>query len=673
MRLLIQSVSLLALIASIVPAASLAQSVSDTIGLPEVVITGQLSDRERRSTAPLHILTDTQIGQLNALQLSDALKHLPGVTIRDFGGIGGLKTVSVRSLGAHHTTVSYNGIALSDQQTGQIDIGRFSLDNVERLTLHNGQDDRIFRPARTFAAASALEITTVAPRFTGKSRINGKATMRGGSFGLFNPSLLLNGKLSEKVSATLSSEWMRSRGNYPYLLRYGSSAGDSTSSERRINGDVGSLRLESSLHAQFSARSRGDMRLYYYNSERGLPGATIYYNTLRDAAQRLWEKNFFLQGHIEHAFSRQWELMADGKYQRGSLHYLDPHYLGASGKVEDHFTQVERYGSLSALYRAYPNLSFSASSDLVSASMNANRQGFATPTRLTSHAVIAAKWVDEKLLATASLLRTQTFEWAKQGVAGTNRLRYSPYLSASLKLLQDNDLRLRAFYKKSFRLPTFSDLYFPQVGVRDLLPEDAEQFNIGLTFGATHGALLQQFTFTADAYHNQVDNKIVAYPTGNLHQWAMINVGKVMIDGADFSLESVTALKGKALLHAGVSYTWQRATDRTNPQQINYGHQLPYTPNHSGSARATLEIKQLQLSYTLIWSGERYSNGYNDAAYRMQGYTDHSISLQKSFSTRLGRLMLVGEALNLTGRNYEIVRNYPMPGRSYRLTLSIYY
>ncbi|NLY23824.1 MAG: TonB-dependent receptor [Bacteroidales bacterium] len=673
MRVFKQKVFLLIFVVLTVGNGVTGQTVADSLELPEVVISERFRDREMRSTAPRHILIDEQIGQLNALQLSDAVKHFPGVTIRDYGGIGGLKTISVRSLGAHHTAVSYNGIVLSDQQTGQIDIGRFSLDNVERLTLHNGQDDRIFRPARTFAATSALEITTAAPRFADNKRVNGKATLRGGSFGLFNPSLLINSRLSEKVSASINGEWMSSRGDYPYLLRYGSSAGDSTSWERRINGDVENMRLESSLHAKFSASSRGGLRLYYYSSERGLPGATIYHNTLHDAGQRLWDRSFFLQGHFEHALSCKWELQANGKFQQGYLRYLDPTYLGASGKVEDIFTQFERYGSLSALYRAFPNLSFSASSDLISATMHGNRQGFTTPTRLTTHAVIAAKWVSERLLATASLLRTQTFESTENGVAATNCNRLSPYLSASFKPLYAHELRLRAFYKKSFRLPTFNDLYYPQVGVRNLLPEDAEQFNIGLTFGTTNGALLQQFTFMADAYHNRVDNKIVAYPTGNLHQWAMINVGKVIINGADLSMESVTALTDRMMIRAGVSYTWQIASDRTDPQQVNYGHQLPYTPRHSGSARAALELKQLQLSYTLIWSGERYSNGYNDAAYRMQGYADHSISLQRSFSTPLGRLLLAGEALNLTGRNYEIVRNYPMPGRSYRLTLSIHF
>lgn len=674
MRYFFQSVCLLAsTVICALPGYALAQTVSDTIGLPEVVVTERFSDREIRATAPRYILTEEQIGQLNALQLSDAVKYLPGVTIRDYGGIGGLKTISVRSLGAHHTAVSYNGIALSDQQTGQIDIGRFSLDNVKRLMLHNGQDDRIFRPARSFVSASVLEIITSEPRFNGNEWLNGKVSLRGGSYGLYNPSLLINSKLSERVSATFSGEWMSSRGDYPYLLSYGTSAGDSTSHERRINSDVENLRLEGSLHAKFSASSRGDLRLYYFSSERGLPGATIYYNTLHDAGQRLWDKSFFLQGHIEHAFSSKLVFQTDGKFQRSYLRYLDPSYLGASGKVEDTFTQYEHYGSLSALYRAFPNLSFSASTDLISATMYANRQDFVIPTRLTSHTVIATKWVNEQLLATASILRTQTFESAENGTAGTNRSRLSPYLSVSFKPFHAYELRMRAFYKKSFRLPTFNDLYFPQVGVRNLQPEDAEQFNIGLTFGTTNDELLQQFTITADTYHNRVENKIVAYPTGNLHQWAMVNVGKVIINGIDLSLEGSTAVTDEMMLHAGSSYTWQTAIDHTDRQQVSFGHQLPYTPHHSGSSRMALEIKQLQVAYTLIWSGKRYSNGYNDAAYRMERYADHSISLQKSFNTSLGRLMLVGEVLNLTNKNYEIVRNYPMPGRSFRLTLSIHF
>jgi len=671
MKVLIQRVFLLLIAAAAAGNRLVAQTVSDSLRLPEVVITERYADREIRSTAPLHILSGKTIRNLQALQLSDVVKHFPGVTVKDYGGIGGLKTVSVRSLGAGHTAVNYNGVAVTDVQTGQVDIGRFSLDNVENITLYNGQNDQIFMPARTFALASALNILSAVPLFTGDEKVNGKAAVKGGSFGLFNPSFLMNLKLSDNLTGSFSGEWMSAGGAYPYLLHYGEAGTDSTSTERRVNSDVKNLRLETALHAYLSEKSKGGLRLYYYQSERGLPGATIYYNTENFSSQRLWDRTFFTQGHFEHAFSRQWLVQVHAKYNRSYLRYLDPSWLGAAGKVDDIFTQQETYTSLSALYRAFERLSFSAAADLTAAAMQSDRERFATPGRLTFQSVIAAKWVSEQLLTTASLLYTQTVESARFGDPAENRSKFSPYISASFKPSVDLDLRLRAFYKNSFRLPTFNDLYYPLVGMRQLLPEDASQFNAGITFSSSAGGDVPLITVTADAYHNRVRNKIVAYPTGNLHQWTMMNFGLVSVNGMDITLESALDLTGTVHLLFGGTYTFQQAIDHTDPGKTTYNHQLPYTPRHSGSARAALETVWFNIAYTLLWSGERFSNAYNSEVYRMGGYSDHSISVAKSLTTPLGVMQLSVEALNLSGRNYEIVRNYPMPGRSYRMKLSI--
>lgn len=112
--------------------------------MPEVTVSDTYHTREVRSMAPTQTLSKEELKSLNALQVSDAVKHFAGVTVKDYGGIGGLKTVSLRSLGAEHTAIGYDGIAVSDCQTGQIDIGRFSLDKVDRLSLSNGQNDNIF-------------------------------------------------------------------------------------------------------------------------------------------------------------------------------------------------------------------------------------------------------------------------------------------------------------------------------------------------------------------------------------------------------------------------------------------------------------------------------------------------------------------------------------------------
>ena len=109
-----------------------------TYSIPEITVSDIYQTREVRSTAPLQVFSKDALKNLHALQVSDAVKHFAGVTVKDYGGIGGLKTVSIRSLGAQHTAVGYDGITLTDCQTGQIDIGRFSLDNVDRLSLNNG-------------------------------------------------------------------------------------------------------------------------------------------------------------------------------------------------------------------------------------------------------------------------------------------------------------------------------------------------------------------------------------------------------------------------------------------------------------------------------------------------------------------------------------------------------
>ena len=101
--------------------------------LDEVVVTTNTKTKQSRATAPLQILTGEALEGLNAIQVADAVKHFSGVMVKDYGGIGGLKTMSVRSLGASHTAVSYDGIAVNDAQNGQIDIRRFSLDNVDMV------------------------------------------------------------------------------------------------------------------------------------------------------------------------------------------------------------------------------------------------------------------------------------------------------------------------------------------------------------------------------------------------------------------------------------------------------------------------------------------------------------------------------------------------------------
>ena len=650
----------------------LAQTGLDSLQrLPEVVVTEGYADREIRSSAPMRVLLRKSIRNLNALQLSDVVKHFPGVTVKDFGGIGGLKAVSVRSLGASHTAVNYNGFTINDVQTGQIDIGRFALDNVDMISLNSGQSDNIFQPARLFASASVLNIRSAAPQVGSDQKVNGRASLKTGSFGMFNPAVSTNLKLNEKLSASLSGEWLSANGEYPYILHYGEAGRDSSSVEKRENTDVRNFRLEGALFANFSERGSGNLRTYYYRSERGLPGATILYNTSGFSKQRLRDNTFFTQAHYRNYISNRWAFQANVKYNNGYVYYLDPEFLNAEGKLENRYRQNELYGSVSALFRALENLSFSVSTDVVMNNLSANLPDFAYPTRYTSLSSLAAKYVTDRLLATASLLYTQTSEHVRSGTAANNRHRLSPYSSLTYRPFEAIDFRLRAFYKNIFRLPTFNDLYYSRVGKRDLKPEDTHQFNIGLTYSTSAGDRVPLLTMTADAYLNKISNKIVSYPNRNIFEWSMMNFGSVVISGVDVALESAFVLSPKVKLLAGSSFTFQNSRNRSNPDSPAYNHQLPYTPRFSGSGRAVVETSWLTAAYTVLWSGTRYTSAQNMPENRLSGYADHGVSLSKSVGVKHNKVDLSVEALNLSNKNYEIVRNFPMPGRSFRGTISI--
>lgn len=647
-----------------------------TYTIPEVTVSDLYQTREVRSAAPLQILTKDALKNLQALQVSDAVKHFAGVTVKDYGGIGGLKTVSIRSLGAQHTAVGYDGITLTDCQTGQIDIGRFSLDNVDQLSLSNGQSDNIFQPARYFASAGILNIQTLTPRFEEGKRTNISASFKTGSWGLVNPSLLLEQRLNRKWTASANAEWMSSDGQYPYTLHYGNTQSDQTSREKRKNTDVQTLRAEAGLYGNFSDKEQWRLKAYYFQSSRGLPNATTFYYDY--STQHLWDKNTFIQSQYKKEFNRQWVFQTSAKWNWSYQRYLDPDTKNSIGKTENSYYQQEYYLSASVLYRILNNLSFSLSTDGSINTMNANLQAFASPTRYSWLTAFAGKYVNDWLTLSASALATVINEDAKQGGSAGNHRKLTPYISASLKPLRNEEFRIRFFYKDIFRLPSFNDLYYEEVGNANLKPENAQQYNIGMTYSKNICPFLPYISATIDAYYNKITDKIIAYPTKNLAVWSMRNLGSVEIKGIDATGSLSLQPWEKIRINLSGNYTYQRALDVTS-SDVNtsegrtYEHQIAYTPRVSASGQAGIETPWINLSYSFLFSGKRYMQGENIAENRLDSYSDHSISASRSFNIMKTKTSVGIEVLNIADKNYEIIKSFPMPGRSVRASISIKY
>ncbi len=639
--------------------------------IDEVVVKENRKQKELRATTPVQQLQVEELKRTGVLQVSDAAKLFSGVIVKDYGGIGGLKTISIRSLGAAHTAVSYDGIAISDAQTGQIDLGKLSLDNVQAISLANGQSDDMGQPARLLASAGVLYLNTSAPQFTEKDKkVNTDLSIKAGSFGFVNPNFRIENSWNKRLSSTITIDYMHIHGAYPYKLFNGTA----TEQRHRKNSDVQSFKTEANLYALLSKERKATAKLYYYQAERGLP-TNILYNTF--AGQRLWDRNFFGQLKYERKYNSQWFLRAHAKYNHSYNRYYDPSVLNMDRADNNHYRQDEYYLQATVNYRPIPCLTLALANDGFVNRMNADLDNFAIPTRFTLLNALSAKYVHPRVTVTAHLLSTLTHEDVRHGKAAPNRHHLSPAVGISAQPFATQDFRIRAFYKDILRLPTFNDLYYGTVGTRTLRPEKARQFNGGISWTHNTEGLLQSVNITADAFYNRVSDKIVAMPSKNLFVWSMLNVGRVDIKGTEATLSTEWLLhKGFTCQLAG-NYTWQRALDKTSkeklPYRTTYNHQIPYTPRHSGSVRLTLYTPWIGIGYTALFTGERYCNQYNSAEYHLEGYHEHSLTAWREWQLKKIHLTLQVEALNIGGKQYEIVKNYPMPGRQFRGVMRIRY
>lgn len=639
-----------------------AQSKLDSLQqLEEVIVTARNYQKE---VIPVQQLSGKELQRLNSHNIADALRYFSGIQIKDYGGVGGLKTVNIRSMGTNHVGVFYDGIELGNAQNGTVDLGRFSLDNMESVTLYNGQKSAIFQPAKDFGSAGTIYLQSRTPQFKGEKRHNVKAAFKTGSFGLVNPSFLWEHRLSQNVSSSLSAEYMYTTGKYKFTYRVKN--GYDTTAVRQ-NGDVNAVRIEGGLFGKFKG-GYWRMKGYFYRSERGYPGAIVRNKFTHE--DRQWDTNTFFQGSLKKDFSPCYSLLLNVKYAYDYLHYLaDPNRDESLMYTNNHYYQHEVYTSTANRITLFPWWSLNFSADYQFNLLNADLKDFAYPRRHSFLFAGATAFDFHKLKMQASLLSTVVHDEVTQinSQAAGNKVEWTPTAILSYRPFSPIDFNLRAFYKRIFRMPTLNDLYYTFIGNTDLEPEYTNQYNIGFTYSKdfTH-TWLKRIEIQTDFYYNEVENKIIATPTSNFFRWTMINLGKVEIRGVDVAVQTEWQLGRELFLNGRVNYTYQKAQDFTNPEDEFYGGQIPYIPWHSGSANLNASFRRWEANYSFIYTGERYSSSANiPVNYQLPWYTS-DCSIAYRHPLRKGNLKATLEVNNLLNQQYEVVACYPMPGINFR-------
>ena len=301
-----------------VTATATVEQKTDTVSLKklnEVVVNGHHL-QSVRAALPVQVLSEKELGNLNASSIADVARHFAGVTVKDYGGIGGLKTFSIRGLGALHTGVSYDGMMMSDVQSGQIDLSRFSVENIAEVTLSNGQPNNLLQPARFFASSGVLAFSTKMPEYNVNYTFTGNISAKAGSFGMYNPLIYICKYISPRWAISLSANGLTANGEYKFVSNL-NRQGENLVEKTRINSDVHSIRTELNSTYHFNTFEYIALKINQYYSERGLPGADTYY--ISYATDRLSDQNYLAQVQYQNRQNCYFQYQLAGKFNKASM------------------------------------------------------------------------------------------------------------------------------------------------------------------------------------------------------------------------------------------------------------------------------------------------------------------------------------------------------------------
>ncbi len=651
-----------------VPERGDAYEAADTAGrsLQEFEVVSERVRREVTSTAPLFNLTSERMKTMGVTDISDALHRLPGINIRDYGGAGGMKTVSVRGFGTTHTGVIYDGIVLSDCQSGKIDLSRYSLDNVGSLSLIVGDNSDIFVPAKASASAASIIISSMSVPGPMDSLWHVTGQMRFGAFGTYNPYFKVGKSLTPKFSFSVIGEYTHAKNDYPFTLENGKLV----TRERRNNSMMNSWHGEINTRWRLTPASMLDAKVYYYDNNRQLPGPVILYNPI--CHEKLRDRNFFGQLTYKNLSLSKFSFQGLAKFNWDASLYHDEDGKYPGGILDEDYFQREVYVSGSALYVPTDKLAFNYSADYFYNNLTTNQMEVVGPWRHSVLQSFTGKFQNSWLLATARLLWSIYDNGVKEGISSKDENKLSPSLSVSVQPMRNRLFFIRASYKNIFRMPTFNETYYFRMGSTSLKPEDTDQFNLGLTWQYNSTNWLNALVLTGDVYYNNVKDKIVALPM-NMFIWTMTNMDKARAFGADVTASATFNIaRGQNLVFAG-NYSWQRVQPRTSPKDPDYNKQVAYTPIHSGAASLSWENPWVDVVVHTTGASDRYGTNSNLPITRIKGYMEMGAALIRSFKIKRNTIDLRFDMTNILDTQYEIVGNYPMPGRAWKFTLTYKY
>lgn len=249
--------------------------VSDTL---VVTAAGGAESREQR-TSSVSVMTARDIEAVGATQLSDILRHVPGVNIEGTGREGGLTSMFSRGGESDHNLVLIDGVRMN-ANGGGFDFGRVNADEIERVEVVRGAQSSLWG---SDAMGAVVQVFTRRAGAGDRPAVAG--SIEGGSFASVRSDVRIGGGARERVDYTGGIAYRRTDGAFEDILPE-----PDAYEQVAFNGSIG---------ASVGSRATVRSSLRYNDSQGKSPGNITYGTRDRGTSYENRDLSWYLaQSHL---------------------------------------------------------------------------------------------------------------------------------------------------------------------------------------------------------------------------------------------------------------------------------------------------------------------------------------------------------------------------------------
>ena len=626
--------------------------------LSPVEVTTAVSPSQQMATHQQWGMDHRDWQRQGATQLSEALRNLPGVQLRDYGGAGALVSLAARGLGAAHTVVTLDGFPVTDFTSGAVDVGRFRLSDMSQLQWTIADAPALLTSVRTLGTAHlALRSATSSPHLG----------VEWGSFG----QIVVDGAVRHRIGAHalgVQSSFARADNDFPYRI----TNGDGYEYGRRPRSPW--TRWQGSAHWLWQTPQHStQVRWHHQHHVQKLPGAVTLYTTPEGEDWRT-ERSALQASHAAHG--ERWAWQWAGQYAAHRLQYVDHGEEYPDAVREEYYREHELWSTLGTRYDITPSWQVAYAVDATHTTLRSNMARFDCVARTALQQSLSLRYVRPTTMFTLRGLRHDFFHTVQGRVENASPLlpwestavatdAHSWSLAVAQQLWQSSSTRgtLRGVVQTLFRMPSFTENYYHHYGNANLRPERTQQFSVGLSVESRHTSSAFVWQGSVDVYHNRVLDRILGIPA-NQTVWRTTNLDHVHAVGVDLSGHIWTKCASRHTLELSGNASFQRVTDESQRGAATYGLQLPYIPEFTAHLAFVWSNPWCDFSLTSDFSSARHATANHWKSARLAPYATLHTAVGRTFRLGACRWHTQWVINNLTNTHYELVRGYPLPGCS---------